>query len=263
MLTNSFCIFKGLSESAEHRLWHQGCLNWDAFMRETRLPFKKNKIKNTIEEIKIGRLALKSRLYDYFISRLPNAHKARVLFEQGVRIGCLDIETTGLSRQDSITIIGLLTNEWMKVFVEGKNLSEFITWISQVDILVSFNGKRFDVPFIEKHFKMNLLIPHVDLLDVLHALGCSGGLKKCEKQAGAFNRKTEEIDGKKAIGLWEQYTSENNSDALNQLVLYNVEDILALWNLAVWCYKKSMSSYPKRIQVPKYKSLDDFEIPVF
>lgn len=263
MLTSTFCCFSGLNESAEQRLWQQGCLSWSQFMREPRLPFKQDKIQLTIVEIKEAQTAFNSGLYDYFITRLPSPHKVRVLFGNAARVGYLDIETTGLSRKDKITTISLLINNDVRTFVEGRNLSEFLKYLREIDIIVTFNGKKFDIPFIEKNFSMNLFVPQIDLLYILKSLGCSGGLKQCEKMAGVNQRQFQDVDGKKAIQLWQRYENEKDTSALEQLILYNIEDVLALQNLAVWAYKRSLSGYPKKITKPKMVKFEELVLPIF
>jgi uncharacterized protein YprB with RNaseH-like and TPR domain len=47
-----------------------------------------------------------------------------------------------------------------------------------------YNGKTFDVPFIEKYFGIRMNHAHIDLRYVLKSLGYAGGLKRCEKALG-------------------------------------------------------------------------------
>ena len=48
--------------------------------------------------------------------------------------------------------------------------------------IVSYNGKSFDVPFIENYFGIQLSHAQIDLRYVLGSLGYIGGLKGCERQ---------------------------------------------------------------------------------
>jgi uncharacterized protein YprB with RNaseH-like and TPR domain len=69
----------------------------------------------------------------------------------------LDIETTGLDRQyNSITTIALYDGHEIKTYVHGQNLDDFIEDIQQYKVIVSYNGKSFDIPFIENFFKIRL-----------------------------------------------------------------------------------------------------------
>ena len=67
----------------------------------------------------------------------------------------------------------------------------------------------------------------LDLLKVKKNLGLRGGLKELEKTYG-IKRKTEGIDGYKAILLWEKYITKGQRGALRLLLEYNKEDVLNL-----------------------------------
>ena len=70
----------------------------------------------------------------------------------------------------------------------------------------------------------------IDLHKVKKSLGIKGGLKELEKMYG-IPRKTEGIDGYKAIMLWELYLKKGRLDALRLLLEYNKEDVLNLVSL--------------------------------
>ena len=52
-------------------------------------------------------------------------------------------------------------------------------------MIVTYNGKTFDVPFIEKYFGIRMNHAHIDLRYVLKSLGYSGGLKMFEQAMSA------------------------------------------------------------------------------
>ena len=74
----------------------------------------------------------------------------------------LDIETTGLSPWDSeITVIGIhRCNGEDTRFIQlvGKNISaqSIFEALNSVEVLYTYNGSRFDLPFIHTRFGINL-----------------------------------------------------------------------------------------------------------
>lgn len=263
MLKSTFCCFKGISESAERRLWQQGCLTWDLCIKEPDLPFSPSKNEDIKFQIQQAEIAFNAGLADYFICRLPASHKTRILDVFKTNIGYLDIETTGLKPSDGITTISVYLNHVIHVFITGMNLSDFLLLCPKTDLIVTYNGARFDLPFLEKYFGFKLNKPHIDLLPVLNAWGLRGGLKKCEKQVGIVRDESVNVKGGDAIKLWDEYTRTKNTNLLKKLVQYNVSDTIALEQLAVWAYNKSMSSFPVRrlMPYPEKINLSDLQIP--
>ena len=108
----------------------------------------------------------------------------------------LDIETTGLDRYfNDITTIALYDGHEIKTYVHGQNLEDFIDEIYKYKVIVTYNGKSFDIPFIESFFNIKLNHAQIDLRYVLYSLGFSGGLKGCERQLGMDRGDLSDIDG--------------------------------------------------------------------
>ena len=100
-------------------------------------------------------------------------------------------------------------------------------------VIITYNGKSFDVPFIERYFDIQLNQAHIDLRYILASLGYKGGLKSCEIQLG-FNRgDLTDIDGFFAVLLWYDYLKNRNEKALETLLAYNIQDVLTLEMLMV------------------------------
>ncbi|MEF8774066.1 MAG: ribonuclease H-like domain-containing protein, partial [Halobacteriales archaeon] len=96
------------------------------------------------------------------------------------------------------------------------------------DVLVSFNGKRFDVPFLEREFGLDVTTPHLDLLYPARRVGLTGGLKTIERAVGID--RDSDVDGREAVALWHRYEAGDEA-ALDRLVRYNrldAENLLAL-----------------------------------
>ncbi len=255
MLTASFSCFKGLSRSAEQKIWELGCLSWDHFNYLPDKTFSKKKTASVLLEIEQAQMALKAGMPDYFLNRLLNPDKIRVLSEFQQQTAVIDIETTGLSSRDEITSIAVLKNGGIYLFVKGINLYEFFEIIQDVKLLITFNGTRFDLPFIRRFFSIDLGIPHLDLLPVLKPLGYYGGQKKCEKIANLRRIYSKGTTGKDAVILWDYWQKKHDITSLKQLILYNAEDVFMLEKLAIKTYDLVMKTFP--IHLPLKSSISN------
>jgi uncharacterized protein YprB with RNaseH-like and TPR domain len=114
------------------------------------------------------------------------------------------------------------------LYVNGKNLHEADAKLKEFDIVVTFNGKQFDIPFIEQHFSCTYDFIHLDLRYMLKEQGLMGGLKSIECQLGiGRDSDMQGIDGFEAVRLWYQY-QRGNQRALETLLKYNEQDIINL-----------------------------------
>ena len=143
----------------------------------------------------------------------------------------LDIETTGLSAtNNSLTVLGVLKGNDFVQLVEGINLSDEAVHglFADVTEIVSFNGRRFDVPFLLARYK-TLTVParHKDLMYLGWEVGLKGGLKKLEVQLG-LSREGDVKNGYEAVLLWQKYLRENCQVSLRRLLQYNKEDVVNL-----------------------------------
>ena len=147
----------------------------------------------------------------------------------------LDIETTGLSYEYSeITVIGILVagHKYRRFvqLVEG-DISEVNLWniLEGAARLHSFNGHRFDLPFI--HRKLGINLRHYfdchDLMDTCHHCNLRGGLKIVEQKL-QIPRRMNEINGLDAVRLWWRYKNDYDEQALKLLLDYNREDVINL-----------------------------------
>ena len=147
----------------------------------------------------------------------------------------LDIETTGLSSRDSqITVIGLyLVNsggarlvQLVGQQVEAGNLLEEL---AGVRALYTYNGSRFDLPFINAVLGINLagLCAHHDLMYDCWQRHLRGGFKAVERQLG-IGRQLQGITGWDAVVLWRRYCNRGDQNALAMLLQYNKEDVVNL-----------------------------------
>ncbi len=101
-----------------------------------------------------------------------------------------------------------------------------------VDIIYTYNGSRFDLPFIHSQFGMNLaeLFTHHDLMYDCWRNNLFGGLKAVERRLGIYRRLVD-MNGYEAIRLWWKYVDSFDLDALEILLEYNREDVVNLKTL--------------------------------
>lgn len=229
MLKNTFCHIRGVSSNTEKILWEHGILDWDLFLENfENIDFLSLGKKNIIrDEIFFSLNHLENNNLNYFKEKLNSKEHFR-LIDFG-KIAFVDIETTGLSKYShDITLIGIYDGKKPYIYVKGKNLEKAYDHLSEFDIVVTFNGKSFDLPFIEYKSNRNFDLVHLDLRYLLKELGFSGGLKNIEKSLGICrDEQIANVDGFEAVRLWRDY-QRGNLEAFEKLLKYNQEDIVNL-----------------------------------
>lgn len=239
MIQNTFSFIDGISESSEKKIKEAGIQNWNQFLDQHHeldcLPQSKlDKIKT---EIFFAQQAHDEKDLSYFKTKLKEKEHWK-LKDLG-KIAYVDIETTGLSRwSHQITTIGIYDGEEPKVYIQGKDLHEAYEKLKEFDIVVTFNGKQFDMPFIEHHGNYKYDLIHLDLRFLLKELGLSGGLKNIELQLGISRpEEVAGVNGFEAVRLWKRY-QQGDVQALETLIKYNIEDIVNLKSLLEYYIKK-------------------------
>jgi hypothetical protein len=229
---NSFIPVRGVGETTERRLWDQGVREWDDFHREVQGvgPTTAERIETFIDE---ARERLSARDTSYFAQTFPNSERWR-LYESFRDDACFfDIETTGLDHQrDQVTTVSVYRDGETTTLVNGDDLTAGALEEAFADagLLVTFNGARFDVPFLETSFDVDLEYPHLDLMYTCRSAGLTGGLKTVEKDIG-IERDRPDLSGRDAVRLWREYERGDDA-ALDTLVSYNREDTVNLATLA-------------------------------
>ncbi len=171
-------------------------------------------------------------------------------------IAYVDIETTGLSKDyNEITTIALYDGKDVHTYVNGKNLMQFKTDIQKYKMIVTYNGRAFDVPFIERFFSIKLDHAHIDLRYLLQRLGQTGGLKAIEQRLGIDRGALRSVDGFFAVTLWHEYKRKQNIKALETLLAYNCADVVNLEHLLIYVFNKNLESTPFSHQKIMYNSM--------
>jgi uncharacterized protein YprB with RNaseH-like and TPR domain len=161
----------------------------------------------------------------------------------------LDIETTGLSQfYDVITVIGIYlcndkNSELIQLYGDQVTKNNLKEALKNVRKIYTYNGKRFDLPFIDAFLGINLEteFDHCDLMYDCWACNLKGGFKAVEKRL-QITRQTEGVNGLDAIRLWWQYRDSYDEDALSLLLQYNREDVINLKEL-----RARLSDYQSRV----------------
>jgi uncharacterized protein YprB with RNaseH-like and TPR domain len=181
----------------------------------------------------------------YFADHLPAGEHWRFFPQFRETTAFIDIETTGMDVFGSeITTIALYDGRSINYYVQGRNLDAFMEDIDRYSVIVTYNGKTFDVPFIEKYFGIGMPHAHIDLRYVLKSLGYGGGLKRCEKSLGLDRGDLDGVDGFFAVLLWQEFQRTGSIKALETLLAYNIEDVVNLETLMVLAYNMKLKGTP-------------------
>jgi hypothetical protein len=228
LLEHTFIHIPGIGPKTEQHLWRHGILTWRDFLRNKETLLSRLRDSFVRENLEAS---IKNRdNIRFFRDRLPVGALWRVYEDFKKSAVYLDIETSGYYQGiDEITVIGIYDGQTVRSFVQGINLDEFELAIAPYELIITFNGSQFDLPFIRRQFP-NIALPpaHIDLRFFLRKLGYRGGLKTIEKSIGLFrNAAIAGMDGYDAVLLWNAYQCGDES-ALERLILYNTADIVDL-----------------------------------
>ncbi len=247
MLTQSFIHLPQVGRVTEGEIWDAGIADWDDFLTARMLPWRIRgrdaELRSLIDESK-GRYT--DRNAAYFDRKLPRDQRWRLYADFRERAAFVDIETTGLSYEHAIiTLIGVLDANGYTAYLHGENLADFRQALEQYDLIVTYNGTSFDLPFIEYHFgEMFKNVAHFDLRFPLRRIGFSGGLKSIETQAGvARPSELGTLDGYDAVLLW-RLCQQGVEGARETLIRYNAEDVASLPALAEIVYNRLVERPP-------------------
>lgn len=174
------------------------------------------------------------------------------MFFAGKSFAVLDIETTGLSPNFSaVILIGLVIFDGKETRLEQffaetpAEEKEIIALanksLEDVDYVVTYNGKLFDIPFLNKRSEkygikfralcnLDLFMIMKHYSDLPKLLG-SMSQKSLEVFAGLSTDRSDKISGKESVELYSQYQTTGSKDMLSQILLHNSDDIKQLFQL--------------------------------
>ncbi len=171
---------------------------------------------------------------------------------KGFNLGVLDIETTGLSPEHSAFILGglICCNEktfeqfFVESFSEEKQvLEKFLERLRDLDVIITYNGKSFDMPFIVKRAEklgitIDFKLPYnLDLYLVLNAHSHLRKIlpnlkqKTVENFMGLWADRADEISGKESVDLFYSYLKNHDNKIRDIILLHNRDDVYQLAKL--------------------------------
>jgi uncharacterized protein YprB with RNaseH-like and TPR domain len=166
------------------------------------------------------------------------------------RVLFLDIETTGLMstplfliglgslNEGDFVMTQLLARDYAE---EAAVLADFREWLTQHDVLVTFNGKSFDVRYIRDRLIYHRLPsaishPHVDLLPPARRRW-RGRFENCRLQtleARVCGRtRTDDIPSAEIPQAYHDFVRTGNPHLMERILYHNAMDIVTMVELLV------------------------------
>jgi uncharacterized protein YprB with RNaseH-like and TPR domain len=247
MLEHTFIHIAGIGPKTEQTLWCRGIRTWRHFLDHGATIISPARDEFIIQELEASLTHREDP--SFFSERLPPGEMWRTYDVFKNNAVYLDIETTGYYQNaDEITVIGIYDGTDVQTFVNGINLDDFEIAIARYDLVITFNGATFDLPFIRSWFRgISLPAAHIDLRFLLKKLGYAGGLKRIEKELGIYRGiDIDGIDGFEAVRLWNEY-QWGDKKALKSLVEYNSADIMNLKPLMEMGYREMKKKLLKQV----------------
>lgn len=127
------------------------------------------------------------------------------------------------------------------LYEERRILEKTVDTLKKLDVIVTFNGVRFDIPYVKKRAEIFDIpfdnIPyHLDLYQVIRNYSDIRNFlpnlkqKTVEKFMGLFSR-TDEISGKESINLYYDYLDNGDPELKREILLHNSDDVFQLYRL--------------------------------
>lgn len=229
MLTSSFIFLPGVGPVTERRWWQEGTLNWTQFLAQPAIPGLSTARKRWYDdELRTAQSSAEQGRLDQLAARFPRREHWRLYGTCRSRAGYLDIETTGASPQEGeVTVVGLHHHGRTLSLVRGETLTaeRLQAELDHCDLLVTFFGSRFDIPYLCAKFPGLRLPPwHFDLCVAARRLALQGGLKHIEQTLGIERGESiRGLDGWDAVRLWAQW-GHGDVAARDRLLAYNRAD---------------------------------------
>lgn len=182
-----------------------------------------------------------------------SSSKAFDMYLKGCNIAVFDIETTGLMpARDKIILTGILeingdNSRCTQYFAErpedeAEVIRKTLNVLSRADCIVTYNGRSFDMPFLEKRaarygIPADLHYYSLDLYTVLSGYSelrkslDSLSQKNVEFYYGISDTRDDEINGYQSVQLYERYVERPDHKLEEKIILHNHDDVLQLCKL--------------------------------
>ena len=174
----------------------------------------------------------------------------------GMRVGVIDIETTGLDPSRNKFILGgiydVSRGEIHQILAESRAeeeaaLEEYIRTADGIDVVVTYNGRHFDMPFIDRRLTsscselsrggISQTVYDLDIYLVLSGHSPMRQLvpnlkqKTVENYMGFWDTRADEISGAESVMLFDHYEATGDPEAEKKILLHNNDDIRQLTRL--------------------------------
>lgn len=172
----------------------------------------------------------------------------------GMRTGSLDIETTGLDPSRNKFVLGGVYDaqicELHQVLAssraeEADALVEYMDTLADLDVVVTYNGRHFDIPFLDTRLKKHpetstLSCGYLYDLDLYQVLSGHSPIRKLvpnmrqktvENYMGLWETRTDEISGAESVDLFNHYEATGDPAAEAKILLHNNDDVRQLTRL--------------------------------
>jgi hypothetical protein len=248
MLTSTFVFLQGVGPATERRFWQEGLLDWQTFLTQPHVDGLSPARKAWYDgDLAVAQSQLDAGLMHWFAARLQSREHWRLYDACRSRAVYLDIETTGTSSlEGEVTVVGLHRNGRTISLVHGETLTteRLQAELAPCDLLITFFGTGFDVPYLRAKFPgLQFPLAHFDLCFAARRLGWRGGLKRVEQEAGVERELAlRGLDGWDAVRLWTQWRRGDDA-ALELLIAYNAADTENLVPLAVLLYENMAARF--------------------
>ena len=167
-------------------------------------------------------------------------------------LAVFDIETTGLNPTSSRLILsGIISvNSSGAVYTQllAEDLSdekhvieETCSVLSKADIIITYNGRHFDIPFLKKRASAyGISVPdkyNLDLYTLVRDYSALGNMlsglkqKNIEEFLGISAFRSDTISGYESVKLFERYLNTGSFALRDKILLHNADDIRQLYRL--------------------------------
>lgn len=173
------------------------------------------------------------------------------IYTDNLNMAVFDIESTGLSPDRDIVISASFLDDdgsGLRQYFTGDPKTEFLIIkkiaeeFKQLDAIITYNGKRFDIPFVQTRAKKyGIEIPEILNIDVYLLLKSYWPVKKnmnslsqksVEYAMGLCDERVDEISGEQCISLYNDYIATGNTESIDKILLHNADDVKQLHRIS-------------------------------
>jgi hypothetical protein len=254
VIRHTFIFLEKVGQKKEEMLWQAGAHDWHSFLSARQIHGISKKAKGYYDrQLSYASRALHNGDSSHFKGLGSEAWRLYGFFKNECVF--LDIEVSGVSKHDDITMVGLYDGTQTRLMIRGINLdmAALKSELSTYKLIVTYNGRAFDLPFCRKRYPSLVPdIPDIDLRPLCQRLGMRGGLKEIEK---SLNITRPPVVGAMYGGdpyrLWRMWRASGDDYYLRLFIEYNEQDILSLKIICEHVYVSLKQNLLKKIEQPQ------------